>query len=154
MITVAALLVYTNQIDTAQETAGSISSETASMYTDLYIRNVYGVDYLTEGQENRNLAEAMSYGCRYTEKGEKNFGHVVSDSEELSFFPQRFLEEYGNRTMRSNFFIEMDCDPGNESSRVMKVGKEPPTQADVIVRSIPVPLPQENLTHARLHRWY
>lgn len=124
------------------------------MFTDISIISIYELDYLVEGQKNRELAQAMSYGCKYTEKGEKDFSHIVSGSDQVVFYPEDFLEEYANETFTSNYFIEMDCNPANKSSRVIQVGNEPPETGEVIVRSIPVPQPRENLTQIKLYRWY
>lgn len=141
-------------MNTSTETAEAISSETASMYTDINIMSIYETDYVIQDQKNRRLVDALSYGCYAGNQGKDEFTHVVSEPDNVNFFPVRFLERDLNFTVTGNFRFEMDCAPWNESSEKIQVGPEPPENTDLIVRSIPVPLPEGNSTNARLYRWY
>lgn len=147
-------MLYQNQADTATETFSSISGETASFDTDLRVMSLYDIHYAVNDQENRRLIETLSYGCQYGGDLESPYSHVVSDSDEVIFLPREYTENHLNSSLGSNFRLEMDCDPSNPESNVVEIGEEPPENAEVIVRSVPVPLPYENITSARLYRWY
>lgn len=154
MITIAVLLIYTNQIESSQETATQVSSETFSFYTDLSILSVYTKDYVVQNQKNRRVVDTLSYGCYAGNEGEDEFSHIVSESEGLTFLPERFLERSLNSSIAGPYRFEMDCEPWNSSSKKIIIGEEIPENKDVVAKSVPVPLPEENLTQARLYRWY
>jgi len=150
-----ALFLYQNQANTASESFESVTSEAASFNSDLRILSFYGVDYTMQGQENRRIVDAISYGCAYGGSGEDKLDHTVSGPDNTIFLPNIYTEDYLNQTISDDrYYLEMDCDPSEEDSKKLEVGEKPPNDAEIVARSIPVPLPYENKTKLRLLRWY
>jgi hypothetical protein len=154
MITVVALMLYTNQIESSKNAASVIGDETSSMYTDQRILNSYHLDYVVQNQENRRAIAALSYGCIAGNQGDKRFSHRVSNYYSVDFFPREFMARNLNNTVIENYYFVMDCDPSNSTSQNVSIGSKPPKTGPVTVKSVPVPLPYENRTTARLYRWF
>jgi hypothetical protein len=64
------------------------------------------------------------------------------------------MERYLNATLGNNYRFTLNCAPWKSDSRTIEIGGNPPEEAEVIARSIMVPLPAGNTTNARLERWY
>ncbi|MFB6174638.1 MAG: hypothetical protein ABEJ87_01535, partial [Candidatus Nanohalobium sp.] len=151
LVAVFALFLFVTQSGNQAKNLRTMVTTDASLNSQLRLRALFTRSYPVANGENMKIMTAVSYGCLYGKKS-NGYAFTISESDDVIIAPERFLQSYFNRTVGSNYRLEIDC--GNAADRSIVVGEEVPSDPSLVVSSeVSLPLAKSNRTEALLIRW-
>lgn len=145
----ALFLFVTQSGNQAQNLETMVTTDT-SLNSQLRLRGLFTRTYPVAYGEDMKISTAISYACLYGKENDDR-AFTVSPPREVIVAPERFLESYLNKTISSDYRMEIDCGPTSEK---IKIGEDIPESVETIISSeIEFPLAKSNRSEISLKRW-
>lgn len=148
---VFALFLFVTQSGNQAQNLETLVTTDVSFNSEMELRSLYTRSFPVPREDNMKIATAISFTCGYGNPSE-NYAFTLSEPEDISIEGKKFLQEYFNKTLDSDYRFETSC--GDNTERELIIGEEIPDDADkVISTKLEFPLASGNRTEALIQRW-
>jgi len=150
LVSVFALFLFVTESGNQAENLETLITTDASYNAQLELRNLYERTIPVPREENIQMIDLITYGCKYGNKSNR-FEFTFSREQKINVKAEERIEKHLNNSLGSNYRMEVNCE---KNGRKMVMGTKIPEDADKIIASeVQIPLPSGNKTDMRLNRW-
>ncbi len=153
IVTALSLFLFVTQTSTTTQNVETFIESASGFQARALLLPLYDISYMVPAEENEELATVLSYGCEYGDQARRH-RYVLSESDQIVFEPERYLERILNRTVTGSYYFYVDCNETAPGGVRLEAGTEPPDDVEnILVTQMDVPLAKNNRTEAFLQRW-